>query len=139
VDILTTALALERASLNYAETPHPGDVLENVSNYEMSEAEVLEMLAAWTEARQNGAAAYTNMGIKLGDAKGWSPTELALAEQKNESRLAIANLLNLDPFWVGASVTGHRLPSAVDEVFAVALAKLGADDPARGMGEGILS
>jgi len=109
VDVLTTALALERASLNYAETPHPGDVLENVSNYEMNDAEVVEMLDKWQAARGERSVAYTNMGIKLADAKGWSPSELALVEQRNQSALQIARLLNLDPFWVGASVSGSAL------------------------------
>ena len=109
VDTLTTALALEAAARNYAETPHPGDVLMNVSTYEMNDTEITDMLTAWTTARQASAAAYLNPGVQLGEAKGWSPSELALAEQRNQAALQIARLLNLDPFWVGASVEGSAL------------------------------
>jgi hypothetical protein len=109
VDVITTALALESAALNYAETPHPGDVLVNQSNYELSSTEITEMLDIWTQARKDSAAAYLNAGIALGDSKGWSPTELALVDQRNQSAIQIARLLNLDAMWVGASVAGSNL------------------------------
>ena len=109
VDVITTALALEAAALNYAETPHPGDVLINQSNYEMSSSEIDEMLAKWSQARRDSAAAYLNAGVSLGDSKGWSPTELALVDQRNQSAIQIARLLNLDAMWVGATVGGSSL------------------------------
>lgn len=109
VDVISTALALELASFNYAESPHPGDVLRNVSNFEMSDEEITTMLAGWKAARAEGSVAYLNGGVELADPKGWSPTELALVEQHNQSAIQIARLLNLDAMWLGASVSGSNL------------------------------
>jgi phage portal protein BeeE len=108
VDTIATALALEMTSQHYANSPHPADVLENVTNIDLSEEEIREQINTWMEARRNGDVAYLS-GMKLGDAKGWSPTELALEPQRNQSALQVARLLNLDPMWVGASVSGSSL------------------------------
>lgn len=110
-DPLATALALELAARNYAESPHPGEVLKNVSAHELKDEEIDAERAAWAKRRRDpdGAVAYLNAGYELVDAHGWSPTELALADQRNQSALQVARLLNLDPLWVGAAVSGSSL------------------------------
>jgi phage portal protein BeeE len=40
---------------------------------------------------------------------GWSARDLALVEARNESAIGIARIANLDPVWVGASVSGTSL------------------------------
>jgi phage portal protein BeeE len=40
---------------------------------------------------------------------GWSARDLALVEARNESAIGIARIANLDPVWVGASVSGSSL------------------------------
>jgi hypothetical protein len=111
VDALATAYALEVASRNYAESPHPGDVLQNVSAHELSDDEIAKARHDWAAARRDpdGAVAYLNAGFALGDAKGWSPTELALADQRNQSALQMARLLNLDGLWLGAGAPSSSL------------------------------
>lgn len=109
-DVLATALALELASRDYAETPHPGDVLENTSGAEMDDEDVKKLIRDWRDARKAQAGvAYLAPGVKLGDPKGWSPTELALDVQRNQSAVQIARLLNMDAAWVSASVGGTAM------------------------------
>jgi HK97 family phage portal protein len=107
-DTIQTALALELATRTYAETPAPQAALQNTSNYELSDAEVDELLAGWKEARQNNATAYLNGGIEL-KTLGFDAVQTALVEQRNQSAIAVARLLNLDAMWVGASVGGSSL------------------------------
>lgn len=108
-DVLTTGLALAAATRNYAEQPHPSDILRNVSGYELSDQEITDQLDAWRTAREAGSVAYMNPGFELAPPAGWSPTELALAEQRNVNTLDVARLLNLDASWLNAVVGGSSL------------------------------
>lgn len=108
VDTITTALAQEIATRNYAETPAPQGILKNTSNYELSDAEIDALLEGWKTARQANATAYLNAGVEL-QPTGFDAVQTALVEQRNESAIAVARMLNLDPYWVGASVSGSSL------------------------------
>jgi phage portal protein BeeE len=107
-DTISTALALELTTRNQADTPMPSQILKNTSNYEMSPTEITEMLAEYTKARQSSTVAYLNGGVEL-DTVGWSAQELALEPQRNQSAIQVARLLNLDPSFVGAQVSGTSL------------------------------
>ena len=108
VDTITTALAQEQAARAYSDAPAPTQVLKNTSNYELSDTEVDELLAAYTQARKDSAVAYLNGGVDL-TTFGYSALDLQLVESRNQSAIQIARLLNLDPFWVGAGVPGSSL------------------------------
>lgn len=108
VDVLSTAYAQEAASRMYADTPMPSQVLRNVSDYELSDDEIDSDIAAYEDARRNSAVAYLNRGYEL-DTLGWDAQQTALVAQRNESAIQIARLLNLDPMWLGASVSGSSL------------------------------
>jgi HK97 family phage portal protein len=108
VDTISTALALELTTRNQADVPMPSQILKNTSNYELDDTEITAMLAAYTKARQESSVAYLNGGVEL-DTIGWSAQEMALEPQRNQSAIQIARLLNLDPVWVGASVSGQSL------------------------------
>lgn len=108
VDTITTALAQEQASRSYSEAPAPTQILKNTSNYELSDTEIDELLAAYTAARKESAVAYLNGGVDL-TTFGYSALDLQLVESRNQSAIQIARLLNLDPFWVGAGVPGSSL------------------------------
>jgi phage portal protein BeeE len=107
-DAIITAMAIEAASRVYAETPSPNAVLKNTSNYELDDAEIDTLLANYKDARKDSNVAYLNGGIDL-VATGFDAVQTALVEQRNQSSLAMARLLNLDPSWVGASVAGSSL------------------------------
>jgi Phage portal protein len=104
---INTAAALEAATLNYSEYPMPTVVLKN-TGADLPAATVDALLAAWEEARSNRATAYLNSAIEA-KGMGWSARDLALVEARNESAIGIARLANLDPVWVGASVSGSSL------------------------------
>ena len=40
----------------------------------------------------------------------WSPTDTQLAEARHMSLLDVANMFNLDGYWLGAPVAGHDVP-----------------------------
>lgn len=104
---INTAAALEAATLNYSEYPMPTVVLKN-TGADLPAASVDLLLSAWEEARQNRATAYLNSAIEA-KGMGWSARDLALVEARNESAIGIARIANLDPVWVGASVSGSSL------------------------------
>jgi phage portal protein BeeE len=108
VDVIRTAIAQETAALNYAESPQPQGVLKNVSNYELDNTEAAALLDGWTTARQTGSTAYLNGGVEY-QVTQFDATQTALVDMKNQSALAVARLLSLDPMWVGASVQGSSL------------------------------
>ena len=108
VDTISTALALELTTRNYADVPLPSQVLKNTSNYEMDDTEITTMIDNYVEARQAGAVAYLNGGVDL-DTVGWSATDLALVDLRNQAAVQIARLLNLDPIWLGATIGGSNL------------------------------
>jgi hypothetical protein len=70
--------------------------------------DALDREPAWEEARSNRATAYLNSAIEA-KGMGWSARDLALVEARNESAIGIARIANLDPVWVGASVSGTSL------------------------------
>jgi hypothetical protein len=104
---INTAAALEAATLNYSEYPMPTVVLKN-TGADLPAATVDALLTAWEEARSNRATAYLNSAIEA-KGMGWSARDLALVEARNESAIGIARIANLDPVWVGASVSGASL------------------------------
>jgi len=104
---ISTAAALEAASFQYATSPLPQIALKN-SGADLPESVVDELLDAWEEARQNRATAYLNSTISA-DTFGWNARDLQLVEGRNASATMIARLANLDPVWLGASVSGSSL------------------------------
>lgn len=107
---INTAAALEAATLNYSEFPMPQMILKN-TGADLPAGQVDALLEAWEDARTNRASAYLNSSIEAKNV-GWSARDLALVEARNESAVQIARLANLDPVWVGASVSGTSLTYA---------------------------
>ena len=105
---MTTAVALDALARHYAEQPNPTQALQNTSNYELSDPEIDELLDGWKKARAAGTAAYLNAGVDLKES-GFNAEQLQLEALTNMSALQAARLLNLDPMWVGASVSGSSL------------------------------
>jgi phage portal protein BeeE len=108
VDVLTTAYALEASARMYAETPLPAQVLRNVSDYDLSDDEIDRDVDTYERTRRESSVAYLNRGYDL-DTLGWDAQQTALVPQRNEAAIQIARLLNLDPYWLGASVQGSAL------------------------------
>ena len=104
---ISTAAALEAATLMYSSTPIPTVALKN-SGPDLPAAQVEALLAAWEEARENRGTAYLNNTIDA-QVMGFSARDVQLVEAKNLAAIAIARLANLDPVWVGAGVPGSSL------------------------------
>jgi len=104
---ITTAAALEAATLMYSETPIPTVALKN-SGPDLPAEQVDALLDAWEEARANRGTAYLNNTIDA-QVMGFSARDVQLVEAKNMAAVAVARLANLDPIWVGAGVPGSSL------------------------------
>jgi hypothetical protein len=104
---ITTAAALEAATLMYSETPIPTVALKN-SGPDLAPEKIDELLDAWEEARANRGTAYLNNTIDA-QVMGFSARDVQLVEAKNMAAVAVARLANLDPIWVGAGVPGSSL------------------------------
>ena len=107
---ISTAAALEAATLMYSETPIPTVALKN-SGPDLPAEQVDALLDAWEEARANRGTAYLNNTIDA-QVMGFSARDVQLVEAKNMAAVAIARLANLDPVWVGAGVPGSSLTYA---------------------------
>jgi len=107
---ITTAAALEAATLMYSETPIPTVALKN-SGPDLPGEQVDALLDAWEEARANRGTAYLSNTIDA-QVMGFSARDVQLVEAKNMAAVAIARLANLDPIWVGAGIPGSSLTYA---------------------------
>jgi HK97 family phage portal protein len=103
--IIRTALALEMAARRYADTPLPSLIVNNTSNYELSQAEIAELLDGVKRARQASAVGYVNGGVQL-DTLGWDAKELQLVEARVFTNAAIANLCGIPAHFIAASNVG---------------------------------
>jgi hypothetical protein len=104
---ISTAAALEAATLMYSETPIPTVALKN-SGPDLPAEQVDLLLAAWEEARANRGTAYLNNTIDA-QVMGFSARDVQLVEAKNMAAISIARLANLDPVFVGAGIPGSSL------------------------------
>jgi HK97 family phage portal protein len=104
---LRTALALESAANNYATAPLPAMALKS-AGVDLDETESQELLNAWETARRQRSTAYLNSQVDL-ETFGWNAAELQLVEARQQAAVEIARVLNLDPYFVGATVGGSSL------------------------------
>jgi len=102
--ILNGALSLEIAVGQYANAPMPSMALKN-EGADLPTDQVHALLDAWEEARRTRATAYLSASVDV-ETFGWSARDLQMVEARNESAVQVARLLNLDPYWVGASLPG---------------------------------
>ena len=103
--IIRTALALEQAARRYAEVPLPSLIIKNTSAYELSQAEVTELIEGVKRARQSSAIGYVNAGADL-DTMGWNSEQLQLVEARVFTNAAIANLCGIPAHFIAASNVG---------------------------------
>lgn len=98
--VLRRAYDLQLAAQQYAATPSPTGVIKN-NGADLPQAEVTGLLNQWKNARKRGAVGYLSAQLEW-QASSYSPVEMALNEQIDNSDSAIAQLFNLDPYWVNA-------------------------------------
>ena len=103
--IIRTALALEQAARRYAEVPLPSLIIKNTSAYELSQAEVTELIEGVKRARQSSSIGYVNAGADL-DTMGWNSEQLQLVEARVFTNAAIANLCGIPAHFIAASNVG---------------------------------
>ena len=103
--IIRTALALENAAKRYADVPLPSLVIRNTSSYELSQAEITELIDNVKRARQTSAVGYVNAGAAL-DTMGWSSEQLQLVEARVMTNAQIANLMGIPAHFIAASNVG---------------------------------
>lgn len=97
---LRRAYDLQVAAQNYAQSPNPSGVIKN-NGADLPQAEVQGLLNAWKSARRRGSVGYLSAQLEW-QASSYSPVEMALNEQIDNSDSQIAELFNLDPYWVNA-------------------------------------
>jgi hypothetical protein len=104
---LRTALSLESAANNYAIAPLPAMALKS-AGVDLDATESQELLTAWETARRQRSTAYLNSQVDL-ETFGWNAAELQLVEARQQAAVEIARVLNLDPYFVGATTGGSSL------------------------------
>jgi len=104
---LATALALETAARNYADSPMPSVVLQS-QGLDLDEDEAEELLGKWSWSRRRKSTAYLNSQVKA-EPIGFSATELQLVEARQHAAIEVARIINLDSYWVGAQAAGSSV------------------------------
>jgi len=99
-----TAIELERAALTYAETPSPSLALKN-SGADLPSNKIDELLSRWKAARQSNAVAYLSAAVDI-QRVGFSPTELALNEARDQTVAELARAVGIPPWYLGVDVGG---------------------------------
>lgn len=94
------AFELQSAAVNYSMSPFPQGVLKN-NGADLPPNEVQGLLNQWKQARRRGSVGYLSAQLEW-QASSYSPVEMALNEQIDNADSQIAELFNLDPYWVNA-------------------------------------
>ena len=94
------AYELQQAALLYSAQPVPQGIIKN-NGADLPANEVTGVLNQWKSARKRGAVGYLSAQFEW-QASSYSPIEMALNEQIDNSDSQIAELFNLDPYWVNA-------------------------------------
>lgn len=103
---IRTAVELERAALNYAETPAPSMVLKN-TGVDLPKDQVESLLTRWREARTNRATAYLNASLEA-QTIGFSPKDMALVEAREYIVQDLARATGIPAWYLGAD-TGSSM------------------------------
>lgn len=98
--VLRRAYDLQLAAQTYAQSPSPTGVIKN-NGADLPPGEVAGLLNQWKNARKRGAVGYLSAQLEW-QASSYSPVEMALNEQIDNADSQIAQLFNLDPYWVNA-------------------------------------
>jgi hypothetical protein len=104
---IRTAINLERAAAHIAETPLPSTTLQS-RGPELEDSQIQDLLTQYERFRRHRSTAYLSSTVELHES-GWSSAELQLVEARQHTAVEVARLLNLDPYWVGAGVSGSSL------------------------------
>ena len=95
-----TAIELERAALVYAETPSPALALKN-TGADLPSSKIDELLSRWKASRQSNAVAYLSAAVDI-EKVGFSPTELALNEARDQTVQELARACGIPAWYLGA-------------------------------------
>ena len=95
-----TAIELERAALVYAETPSPTIALKN-TGADLPSSKIDELLGRWKASRQSNAVAYLSSAVDI-EKVGFSPTELALNEARDQTVQELARACGIPGWYLGA-------------------------------------
>lgn len=97
---LRRAYDLQVAGQTYAQSPNPTGVIKN-NGADLPESQIAGLLNSWKAARRRGSVGYLSAQLEW-QASSYSPVEMALNEQIDNADAQIAELFNLDPYWVNA-------------------------------------
>lgn len=111
---IRTCLRLDAAAANSADGTPPVDFFTPTEGADPAEdADVVDLLNAWKQARRAGSTAYVPAALKYNIA-GWNPEQLQLADQRNHAVMEIARLAGLDGEELGVSTTSRTYFNAFD-------------------------
>ena len=103
---LRAALALERATAMYADNPHPTGFLYDkrpldLDAPDLSNDDARALVQEWDTASRTNPTRWLNRSTGY-EALSWTPAELQLSEQRNQTAVQIARLLGLPSRQVNA-------------------------------------
>lgn len=80
----------------------------------ITDAEIVDMLAAYQDARRKRTRAYVPAALKINEGKGFNPEQLQLAQSRQAAVLEIARCAGVDPEELGVSTTSRTYSNTFD-------------------------
>jgi hypothetical protein len=104
---IRAAVDLDRASRHAADNPVPSVELHQVTDADMSDDDVRDLIRSWRAARRDGGVGFTNAAIEL-RTHGQQPEQL-LIDGRNQQAVEIARLAGIPAAAIDAGIPGTAL------------------------------
>lgn len=114
VRAIRRAALLDTTAAMYAENPRGLEYFEPAEDADPDEAEVIEFLTAWQQARRTRSTAYKPGAFNRGEIGTSSPADLQLVQLQARASLDLANAMGLDPEELGVSTTSRTYANITD-------------------------
>ena len=108
------ARLLDTTAAMYAENPAAREYFEPAEDADPDEAEVVEFLTQWQQARRTRSTAYKPGAFNRGEISSASPADLQLVQLQARASLDLANATGLDPEELGVSTTSRTYANITD-------------------------
>lgn len=104
---------LQAAAGNYARSPHPKAILQNLGA-DLTDDEIDALMSRWDGKRSTNSTGYINRSTKYEVTTGWSARELQLVEGREHAALEVARLTGLPAAALDASTSSMTYGNIVE-------------------------
>jgi hypothetical protein len=104
---LTAAWRLEQTAARISRSPIPSTILQS-SEMDLTTEQAEQLVTDWESRREDFSTAYLGRGLRA-DFPARSAADLQLVESRKLATIQCAQILGLDPIWLGVAAEGSSL------------------------------